>query len=94
MGDTARPTPERLGDQEEQAAHLVRTGNGPTVDNEGELLAQVHGAPDMAGFYTGPEAPAEVPEIEAAVDQDDEPEAPVGEGDSPAADSTQGGESA
>ncbi|MFI7239656.1 hypothetical protein [Streptomyces cyaneofuscatus] len=85
MGDTARPTPERLGDQEEQAAHLVRTGNGPTVDNEGELLAHVHGAPDMAGFFTGPET---------VVDQDDEPEAPVGEGDAPAADTTQGGDSA
>jgi hypothetical protein len=55
MGDTDRPIPERLGDQEEQAQHLVRTGNGPTVDDEQELLAQVHGAPDMAGFYSGPE---------------------------------------
>ncbi|MET9096254.1 hypothetical protein ABZX72_29665 [Streptomyces cyaneofuscatus] len=95
MDDMARPTPERLGDQEEQAAHLVRTGNGPTVDNEGELLAQVHGAPDMAGFYTGPGlADGLTSESADQDDQGDEPEAPVGEGDAPAADSTQGGESA
>ncbi|MFE9810718.1 hypothetical protein [Streptomyces sp. NPDC005548] len=54
MGDTERPIPERLGDQHEQALHLTRTGNGPTVDNEAELLAQVHGPADMAGFYVGP----------------------------------------
>ncbi|RRQ79411.1 hypothetical protein CQW39_09725 [Streptomyces griseofuscus] len=85
MGDTARPTPERLGDQEEQAAHLVRTGNGPTVEDEQRLLAEQFGAPDMAGFFTGPET---------VVDQDDEPEAAVGEGDAPAADTAKGGESA
>ena len=85
MGDTARPTPERLGDQEEQAAHLVRTGNGPTVEDEQRLLAEQFGAPDMAGFFTGPET---------VVDQDDEPEAVVGEGDAPAADTSKGGESA
>lgn len=60
MGDT-RPIPERLGDQHEQAQHLTRTGNGPTVDNEAALLAEVYGAPDMAGFFSGPEL---------AVDQD------------------------
>jgi hypothetical protein len=54
MGDTERPIPERLGDQHEQAQHLTRTGNGPTVSNEAELLAQVHGPADMAGFYVGP----------------------------------------
>ncbi|MCX4606999.1 hypothetical protein [Streptomyces mirabilis] len=89
MGDTARPIPERLGDQDEQAAHLVRTGNGPTVDDEEQLLAEAYGAPDMAGFYTGPEV---------AVDQDDEPEAavdePADEGTAPAADTAEGGESA
>ncbi|MET9729224.1 hypothetical protein ABZZ79_00735 [Streptomyces sp. NPDC006458] len=65
MGDTERPIPERLGDQEEQAQHLVRTGNGPTVDDEQALLAQVHGAPDMAGFYSGPEAA-----VDEGADQD------------------------
>jgi hypothetical protein len=85
MGDTARPIPERLGDQEDQAAHLVRTGNVPTVDGEQRLLAEVYGAPDMAGFYRGPEI---------AVDQDDEPEATADEGDALAADTSKGGESA
>lgn len=79
MGDE-RPIPERLGDQHEQAQHLRRTGNGPTVDGEAELLAAVHGAPNMAGFYTRPEL----------VDQDDATEAPT-EGAEPAADGTAGG---
>ncbi|MFE9300509.1 hypothetical protein [Streptomyces sp. NPDC006856] len=65
MGDTDRPIPERIDDQEEQAQHLVRTGNGPTVDDEQALLAQVHGAPDMAGFYPGPEVA-----VDDDVDQD------------------------
>ncbi|MGW2742384.1 hypothetical protein [Streptomyces sp. NPDC001450] len=88
MGDT-RPIPERLGDQEEQAAHLVRTGNGPTVDDEQRLLAEAFGPADMAGFHTGPELvvegdePADEGEVEAA-DQ----------GAAPAADSAKGGESA
>lgn len=72
MGDTQRPIPDRLGDQQEQAKHLTRTGNGPTVENESELLAQVHGNPDMAGFYTGPELADEAPAGPAddeAVDQ-------------------------
>ncbi|MEV3855041.1 hypothetical protein AB0J38_12030 [Streptomyces sp. NPDC050095] len=60
MGDTARPIPERLGDQDVQAQHLVRTSNGPTVDDEVVLLAEQYGAADMAGFHTG----------SAAVDQD------------------------
>ncbi|HEY8985454.1 MAG TPA: hypothetical protein VIU15_38520 [Streptomyces sp.] len=85
MGDTARPTPERLGDQEEQAAHLVRTGNGPTVDDEQRLLAEQFGAADMAGFFTGPET---------AVDQDAEPEAAVDEAVAAAEDTAKGGESA
>ncbi|GGQ81377.1 hypothetical protein [Streptomyces flaveolus] len=83
MGDTERPIPERLGDQEEQAAHLTRTGNGPTVDDEQQLLAEVHGAPDMAGNYSRPEPVA---------DQDDEPD-PADE--QPATDDTaKGGEGA
>lgn len=53
MGEE-RPIPERLGDQQEQAQHLRRTGNGPTVDNETELLAAVHGPADMAGYYVRP----------------------------------------
>lgn len=64
MGDT-RPIPERLGDQTEQAQHLRRTGNGPTVDDEQQLLAAVHGAPDMAGYYSGPELAAQAPTEDA-----------------------------
>lgn len=74
MGDTERPVPERLGDQDEQAAHLVRTGNGPTVENEQELLAEQYGPADMAGYHTGSDA--------AVDDQDDEP----GQADEPAVD--------
>ncbi|MEV5911054.1 hypothetical protein AB0M00_19400 [Streptomyces chartreusis] len=85
MGDTARPIPERLGDQEAQAQHLVRTGNGPTVDNESELLAEVHGPADMAGYHTGPEL----------ADQDDVDDSePAAEDDAPAAETAEGGESA
>jgi hypothetical protein len=70
MGDTERPIPERLGDQEAQAAHLVRTGNGPTVDGEAELLAEVHGPADMAGFYSAPDGADEAAEPAEDVDQD------------------------
>jgi hypothetical protein len=91
MGDTARPIPERLGDQEEQAAHLVRTGNGPTVEDEQRLLAEQFGAPDMAGFYVGPGLAEGL--TGTAADQD-EPESAVDEGDAPAADISKGGESA
>ncbi|MFF7171079.1 hypothetical protein [Streptomyces pseudovenezuelae] len=86
MGDTDRPIPERLGDQEEQAQHLVRTVNGPTVDDEVELLAEQYGPADMAGFHTGP----------AVADQGDEADAdePADEGDAPAAETAEGGESA
>jgi hypothetical protein len=87
MGDTARPIPERLGDQEEQAAHLLRTGNGPTVDNEEELLAEAYGAPDMAGFYSGSEVAVDAPAEDAASE-------PADESDAPAADNAEGGESA
>ncbi|WP_406459721.1 hypothetical protein OH768_33615 [Streptomyces sp. NBC_01622] len=86
MGDTDRPIPERLGDQEEQAQHLVRTGNGPTVDDEQALLAQVHGAPDMAGFYTGPETVGD----EAVEDVDGVDQDATAEGD----DTAKGGASA
>jgi hypothetical protein len=83
MGDTERPIPERLGDQHEQAAHLVRTGNGPTVEDEQRLLTEQYGAPDMAGHYVGPAL---------AADQDDEPAA---EGEpAPAEGTAKGGESA
>lgn len=86
MGDTERPVPERLGDQDEQAAHLVRTGNGPTVENEQEMLAEQYGPADMAGYHTGSDV--------AVDDQDDEPEQadePTVEGDAPAADDDQNG---
>lgn len=83
MGDTERPVPERLGDQEEQAAHLVRTGNGPTVEDEQELLAEQYGPADMAGYHTGSDA--------AVDDQDGEGEPAdelAVEDDAPAADDT------
>lgn len=71
MGDTERPTLDRDGDQEAQAQQLVRTGNGPTVNDEGELLAEQYGPADMAGYHTLP-APAE--DSEPADDGDvDEP---------------------
>ncbi|MEU6668995.1 hypothetical protein [Streptomyces sp. NPDC046727] len=57
MGDTARPIPERLGDQHEQARHLSQTGNGPTVANEAQLLAEQYGPADGAGFHSAPEQP-------------------------------------
>ncbi|MFF3190567.1 hypothetical protein [Streptomyces misionensis] len=87
MGDTERPIPERLGDQHEQAAHLVRTGNGPTVEDEQRLLAEQYGAPDMAGHYVGPGLADGL-----AADQDDKPAA---EGEpAPAEGTAKGGESA
>ncbi|MFI1607862.1 hypothetical protein ACH4YN_38110 [Streptomyces griseofuscus] len=90
MGDTERPIPERLGDQHEQAKHLTRTVNGPTVVDESELLAAAYGNPDMAGFYTGPEV--------ELVDQGDEPagEGEAADQDAPAAaaDDAEGGASA
>lgn len=94
MGDTERPIPERLGDQAEQAQHLTRTGNGPTVPHEEELLAEQYGAPDMAGHYVGPgiiDGVAATPQ-----DQDDAPAAPEppDKDDAPAAAGAEGGESA
>lgn len=86
MGDMERPIPERLEDQHVQAQHLTRTGNGPTVSNEAELLAAVHGNPDMAGYYTGPELTVDEPVGEGeSVDQDDA---------ATAADTADGGDSA
>ncbi|WP_164551747.1 hypothetical protein [Streptomyces sp. WAC 01529] len=85
MGDTERPIPERLEDQHEQAQHLKRTSNGPTVSNEAELLAAVHGNPDMAGYYTGPELAVDEPAESDPVDQDDA---------AAAADTADGGDSA
>lgn len=85
MGDTERPIPERLEDQTEQAQHLTRTGNGPTVTNEAELLAAAHGSPDMAGYYTGPEL---------ADDEDEVADDASPAGTDAAADTADGGESA
>ncbi|BDH04914.1 hypothetical protein [Streptomyces seoulensis] len=91
MGDTERPIPERLGDQVEQAEHLTRTGNGPTVADEEELLAAHYGPPDMAGHYVGrgfldgiAAAPddhqGDVPAPPEPADQDEAPAAPAAEG--------------
>ncbi|MEW1867054.1 hypothetical protein AB0420_02450 [Streptomyces caelestis] len=100
MGDTERPIPEREGDQEEQAQHLTRTGNGPTVDGESELLAERHGRPDMSGVYSGPEL-VDQDDAEPADDTAEAAAEPVVEGEPaepdtavPAADSSEGGESA
>ncbi|MCT9144569.1 hypothetical protein [Streptomyces violarus] len=93
MGDTERPIPERDGDQEEQAAQLVRTGNGPTVKGEAELLAEQYGPADMAGFYSQPEPVDQDGEQPAEGDVDSEP-ADQGAAAPAADDTAQGGESA
>ncbi|WP_327725716.1 hypothetical protein [Streptomyces europaeiscabiei] len=71
MGDTARPV-EGRPDQDEQARLITRTGNGPTVDDEVELLEAEYGPADMAGVFSRSSAPA------ADGDQD-EAEVPVDE---------------
>ncbi|MFE2747306.1 hypothetical protein ACFXKX_23760 [Streptomyces scopuliridis] len=58
MGHIERPV-EGRPDQEEQARLIRRTGNGPTVDDEQQLLAARFGAPDMAGTYRGSDAPGD-----------------------------------
>jgi hypothetical protein len=94
MGDTERPIPERDGDQEVQAQHLTRTGNGPTVEGEVELLAEQYGSPDMAGFYSQPEPVDQGDEQHAESDADSEP-ADQGEPAPAAAEETgKGGETA
>lgn len=45
--------------QERQAELLTDTGNGPTVDNEEQLLAEAFGAPDDRGVYGAPAQDAE-----------------------------------
>jgi hypothetical protein len=45
--------------QERQAALLTETGNGPTVDNEADLLADAFGDPDANGVYGAPAQDAE-----------------------------------
>ncbi|GGX01841.1 hypothetical protein [Streptomyces chryseus] len=64
MSKTARPV-EGEPDQEQQAQLIRPTGNGPTVDDEQQLLAARFGDPDMSGVYRGSDAPADD-------DQDDE----------------------
>ena len=56
MGEPRKTEPEIS--QDEQAALLRRTVNGPTVDNEEELLAGRYGAPDSDGVYGAPTASA------------------------------------
>ncbi|MFD9212101.1 hypothetical protein ACFVY9_03075 [Streptomyces sp. NPDC059544] len=69
MGDTERPTLERDGDQEAQAQQLVRTGNGPTVDGESELLAEQYGPADMAGYHSAPEPADQNEPVEGDLDE-------------------------
>ncbi|MEU7338721.1 peptidoglycan-binding protein [Streptomyces sp. NPDC007074] len=45
--------------QQRQAALLTSTGNGPTVDNESELLAAEFGPADDRGIYGAPVVPDE-----------------------------------
>jgi hypothetical protein len=69
MGDSERPV-EGRPDQDEQAALIRRTGNGPTVPNEVELLEAEYGPADMAGVYQGRgEQPAVGETREPAVDE-------------------------
>lgn len=49
--------------QEEQAKNLRDTGNGPTVDNEEELLREEFGEPDANGVYGAPAERGEGPEL-------------------------------
>ncbi|WP_405674911.1 hypothetical protein OG292_03315 [Streptomyces sp. NBC_01511] len=90
MGDIERPV-EGRPDQEEQARLIRRTGNGPTVGDEQELLAARFGAPDMAGTYRGSDAPGD------GVDQDEgvlvDREAVPGEALPPVPDSAYGADS-
>jgi hypothetical protein len=39
--------------QADQAKCLRRTDNGPTMDNEEELLHEAYGEPDDFGFFRG-----------------------------------------
>jgi hypothetical protein len=91
VGDTERPIPERDGDQDEQAAHLVRTGNGPTVDDEQQLLDERYGPADMSGFYTRPER---VDQDDAEPDRAGSTDGAAEAGDAAAADGPKGGTSA
>ncbi|MFD0772656.1 hypothetical protein ACFQZ2_01825 [Streptomonospora algeriensis] len=53
MGDP-RPIPDEETKQDEQAALIRRTDNGPTEENEEALLAEEFGEPDAAGLYGAP----------------------------------------
>lgn len=86
MGDIARPV-EGRPDQDEQALLITRTGNGPTVENEVELLEAEYGPADMSGVFPGSGEPV----VEGELDHEDDAEAPVE--DAPAED-PKGGASA
>lgn len=43
-----------MDEEQERQRELIRdTGNGPTVPNEGELLAELYGDQDENGVYGG-----------------------------------------
>jgi hypothetical protein len=67
MGEP-RPIEEDIT-QQRQAELLTSTGNGPTVDNETELLAAEFGPADTRGVYGAPET-----------DDTDDEDAPAGDG--------------
>jgi hypothetical protein len=58
MGKTPRPV-DGVPDQERQALLVRATGNGPSVENEEQLLTDRFGTPDMAGTYRSSDAPAD-----------------------------------
>lgn len=48
---------------EEQAENIRRTDNGPTVDNEEDLLREEFGEPDANGVYGAVGRRGEEPEL-------------------------------
>lgn len=55
MGKEARPLLDDSQDQEAQRRLLRDTGNGATVENEEELLAELFGPPNADGVYGAPD---------------------------------------
>ena len=56
MGEEARPLldDDDVQDQEEQRRQLRETSEGPSVENEEELLAEMFGPPNADGIYGVP----------------------------------------
>jgi hypothetical protein len=73
MGDTERPV-EGRPDQIEQARLIRRTDNGPTVDEEQQLLAERFGTPDMAGVYSNTDTPEDDDQVDEQQPADEQPD--------------------